>query len=126
MAVSLTIGIAFLLAGAWVILPFTIIEMTAVATCLFYCVRQCQRQEVITISEHTLRVERGLRRPVESWDYHRVWTRFMVRPAKHPWDPAVISIRSHGQDLEIGQFLSRRDKSDLVEQLRRVVSRMQG
>lgn len=123
--ISFSIGFAFLLAGAWVILPFSILEMFAVTVCLYYCVRQCHRQEVITITEHALRVERGGKRPVETWDYHRIWAKFMVRPARHPWDPAVVSIRCRGQDLEIGQFLSRRDKSDLVAQLRKVVARMQ-
>ncbi len=121
MAVSLTIGVGFLLMGAWVVLPYSLLEMSVLAACIYYCVRQCNRQEVITISEHRVQVERGVRMPSDRRDYHRIWAQFLVRPPRHPWDPEVVAIRSHGQELEIGQFLNRRDKLKLIAQLRRVV-----
>lgn len=121
MGLSFTIGIAFMLMGAWVVLPYAITEMTVLAACIYYCAKQCNRQEVITVSEHEVSIETGIRRPLESRNYHRLWAKFMVRPPKHPWDPLIVSIRSHGNEQEIGSFLSRRDKSSLIEQLRRVV-----
>ena len=121
MGISMTIGIGFMLLGAWVILPYSLLEMSVLSACIYYCARQCNRQEVITVSEHEVRIQRGIRTPVESWNYHRLWTKFMVRSPRHPWDPAIVSIRSHGMELEIGSFLSRHDKSNLIEQLRRVV-----
>lgn len=122
MGVSLSIGTAFLFAGAWVILPYSILEMVVLGLCIFYCVRQCNRQEVITISEHEVMIERGIYHPVQSWNYYRIWAQFMVKSPRHPWDPAVVSIRSHGAELEIGSFLSRRDKTQLIAQLKRVVT----
>lgn len=122
MAISLTIGFGFLLMGAWLILPYSILEMTVLALCIYYCVLKCNRQEVITISEYEVEIQRGIYRPMESWNFHRVWSQFLVKAPRHRWDPAVVSIRSHGKELEIGSFLSRRDKSRLIEQLRRVVA----
>lgn len=122
MAMSLTIGIGLAMMGAWVVLPYSLLEMAVLAGCIYYCVRQCNRQEVITISEHEVTVERGLREPEERRNWHRVWAQFLVKPARHPWDPDVVSIRSHGEEFEIGSFLSRKDKSQLIDQLRRVVA----
>ena len=121
MAVSLTIGIAFLLMGAWIILPYSILELSVLGACMYYCALQCNRQEVITVSEDKVLIERGSRTPSECWNYHRLWAKFLVQPPRHPWDPAIISIRSHGKELELGSFLSKRDKTELVAHLKRVV-----
>ena len=121
MGVSMTIAFGFLLAGAWLVLPFSIIEMTVVALCIHYCVRQCSRQEVITVSDFEVRIERGIRTPTESESYQRMWAQFLVQPPKHPWDPMTLGIRSHGQYSEIGAFLNRRDKYNLLAQLKRVI-----
>jgi uncharacterized membrane protein len=121
MALSFSIGTAFLLVGAWVILPYSAVEMSVLALCIYYCVRQCNRQEVITVSEHEVQIERGIRRPVERWQYHRTWARFLVKAPAHPWRPTVVTIRSHGKELEIGSFLNDPDKTALISQLKRVV-----
>ena len=121
MGISVSIGVGFLLMGAWLVLPYSMIEMAVLTACIVYCVRQCNRKEVITISEDEVLVQRGIYKPMEHWNYKRMWARFMVRAPRHPWDPAVVSIRSHGKELELGSFLSKRDKSALIEQLRRVV-----
>ncbi|MEX2327743.1 MAG: DUF2244 domain-containing protein [Pseudomonadales bacterium] len=126
MGISLSIGFGFLLLGAWLVLPYSLLEMAFLALCMTYCVRQCNRQEVITISEHEVLIERGISGPSEHWNYQRMWAKFMVKAPRHPWDPAVVAIRSHGKELEIGSFLSRRDKSALIEQLRRVVAGYSG
>lgn len=121
MGVSFTIAIAFLLHGAWLVLPYTTLEMTALFACLYYCVRQCHRQEVITVSEHEVHVERGYRHPEQQWHYHRLWAKFLVKKPRHPWRRVVVSIRSHGEELEIGSFLNDPDKRALVKELKRVV-----
>jgi uncharacterized membrane protein len=121
MCISIGIGIGFMLAGAWVILPYSILEMSVLGLCFYYVVRKCNQREVITVSEHEVLVQRGFHSPIESRNYHRMWAKFLVKPPKHPWDPEVVSIRSHGQELELGSFLSRGDKQRLIDALRRVV-----
>jgi uncharacterized membrane protein len=121
MGISVTLGISFLLMGAWLILGYSIIEMAVLAACMHYCVSQCSKREVITVSEHDVHIEKGTRRPSKSWDYQRLWAKFLVQHPRHPWDPAVISIRSHGKELELGSFLSKPDKYELIRQLKRVI-----
>lgn len=121
MAISLTVGIGFAFMGAWMILPYSILELSILALCIYVCVQKCNRQEVITVREHEVTVEKGIKTPSETWNYHRVWAKFVVKPAKHPWDGQVVSIASHGKELELGSFLNRSDKLELIASLKRVV-----
>ena len=119
--VSISISLSFLIAGAWVILPFSLVELVLLAFCIHYVAKQCARQEVITISEFEVLVEMGIRKPTKKACYQRIWSKFFVRPGKSPQDPEKVVIRSHGDELEIGQFLSKEDKLDLVRILRKTV-----
>ena len=120
MAVSMTIAIGFLLAGAWVVLLFSVIEMTVVALCIHHCVKQCTRQEVITISDFEVKIQQGIKKPSREQTFTRMWAKWFVQKPRHPWDPVSLVIRSRGEELEIGSFLNRSDKRDLVSELKRV------
>jgi uncharacterized membrane protein len=120
-SISLTIGVAFLAIGAWMVLPYSILGLLLLLVCVYYCLYQCGKQEVITVSQHDVRIEKGRKNPAESWAYKRLWARFMVQSPRHSLDPAVVSIRSYGHELELGSFLNKQDKLELIEQLRRVV-----
>ena len=57
MVLSLVISTGFLMAGAWVILPFSLLEIIIVGSCIYYSVNQCSRQEVITVTDHEVKIE---------------------------------------------------------------------
>ena len=71
-AVSMAIALSFLIAGAWVILPFSVIELTLLALCIHYVAKQCARQEVITISEYEVVVEMGIRKPTKKAPHFQI------------------------------------------------------
>ena len=120
--VSLSIALSFLIAGAWVILPFSLVELILLALCIHYVAKQCARQEVITISEYEVIVEMGIRKPTKKACFRRIWSKFFVRPGKRAQDPEKVVIRSHGDELELGEFLNKEDKADLIKILRRTVA----
>lgn len=120
-AVSLTIALSFLLNGFWMILPFTLLELGLLAACLHYCVRRTHRQEVLTFSDDELLVEAGLRTPERRHVFKRLFARFCVRRPRHPWYGTRIAVRSHGEEIEIGDFLSGDDKRLLISELRRMI-----
>ena len=121
-AVSMSIALSFLIAGAWVILPFSLVELMLLALCIHYVAKQCARQEVITISEYEVIVEMGMRKPTKKACFQRIWSKFFVRPGIRAQDPEKVVIRSHGDELEIGEFLNKEDKADLVRILRKTVA----
>jgi uncharacterized membrane protein len=121
LTVSLIMGVFFIYVGAWVILPFSLLELSVLLACMYYCLRRAQRQEVIRVTAEHVTIERGRREPEATKQFIRFWAQFVVTPARHPWSPCQVSIRSHGEEMELGGFLNKEEKSQLVSELRRVV-----
>ena len=121
MAISVTIGIGFLFAGAWLILPFSILEIAFLWLCIHYCVYRCYRQEIIIISTHEVVIEKGIFHRQEVRNFNRSWSQFLVKGPRRRGDTSTICIRSHGQELEIGSFLNQEDKTRLINRLHQVV-----
>ncbi|MFK7912547.1 MAG: DUF2244 domain-containing protein [Pseudomonadales bacterium] len=121
LAISLTVGIVFLLQEYWLILPFTLAEVALVAACLYYCVRRTHQQEVLTLTRDTVTLERGIRQPELQQQFHRYFTRFFVHPPRFRGHSQVIALRCKGEELEIGSFLSNSEKDELVAVLREII-----
>ena len=122
MVISLSIAVAFTLQGMWVILPFTVLEMSVLLACLYYCVRRTHIQEVLTFSPESLVLERGINRPQLRLEFQRYFTRFFVRGTRHPWYRKQIALRCRDREMEIGSFLSSDEKDDLIRQLRDMIN----
>jgi uncharacterized membrane protein len=120
MGVSMRFAFGFLFVGAWVILLFSILEMTVVALSVHYCVKQFKRPEVIRISDYEVNIEQKTQGPSQVQTFMKMRATWCVQKPQHPWGPVSPVIRCHGQELEISSFLKRRDKTDLVSHLRRV------
>ena len=108
--------------GAWVILPFSGIEILALTIALYVLARRNARQEVITVDKDQVIIERGITSPAENWRYQRLWSSFHVEKPAGTWSSPIISIRSHGKHLELGTFLNRRDKIKLINTLKYIVA----
>ena len=119
--VSIAIGTSFLLRGFWMILPFNLLELAIVGACLHHCVQRTHRQEVLTFSADELLIEQGRRAPEQRHVFKRLFARFFVRRPRHPWYGTRIAVRSHGREVEIGDFLNADDKTELISALRRMV-----
>ena len=121
LAISVTcgaIGIAFYIAGAFLILPFAGLEIILVGTCVYLVVKRSYKQEIITLTPEKLKIEKGISKPNQFWEYFRIWAFVVVEKPKHPWYPAHIVITSKGERVPIGDFLTEKEKLDLVDELR--------
>ncbi|MEQ8861368.1 MAG: DUF2244 domain-containing protein [Pseudomonadales bacterium] len=124
MAVSGSMATLFAYQGMWLILPFTVIEMSVLLACLYYCVRRTHLQEVLTFSPEYLVLERGVGRPERRDRFQRYFTRFFVRRPPHPWYRKRIALKCRDLELEIGSFLNNDEKDDLVVALRDMIARL--
>jgi uncharacterized membrane protein len=123
MCVSAIVATSFTMRGLWMVLPFSVLEMGVLTACLYYCVRRTHRQEVLTFSVDELVIEQGHREPERTYHFARFFTRFLVEPATHPWYEPTIAVQARGERVEIGRFLTRDEKKNLVTQLRWMVGR---
>lgn len=124
MVVSLSIAVTFGFNGIWIILPFTVLEMSVLLACLYYCVRRTHTTEVLTLTDRELVYESGIRAPTQRRTFDRYFARFQVTASRHPWYGKRVSLRCRKEQLEVGRFLSAEEKDDLVRHLRATIHRL--
>ena len=124
MAISLMIAVAFTAQGFWLILPFTVLEMSILLGCLYFCVRRTHTTEVLRLNRHELIFERGIHQPTQSFAFERYFTRFFVKPARHPWYRKKIELKYRDKAMEVGNFLCDEEKDELVRELRSVINKL--
>ena len=111
----------FALQGLWLIFPFAGLEVGALFICLYLRMRANITTEVITFDASSVLIERGHDKAEESWKYHRMWAKILVRNPTLRGRPKQVFIRSHGKELELGSFLNKKDKDILIKDLRHII-----
>ena len=120
----LAIGIGFAFAGATMILPFAGLVVIFVGVCVYLVMKQTYKQEVITLTQETLKIEKGEGKIDQVWEYFRMWSFVSVERPQHPWYPAHIVVTSKGERVPIGDFLNEDEKEELVSNLERIIQEL--
>jgi len=115
---SLTIATVFTLRGAWPILPFAGLELLALGGALYYVNWKLQYRHVITLSDDSVRIEKGFYNPIQSWQFPRRKTGLAITPEKHPWEGPGLTVHDSTESVTVGEFLSRDDSLELAKLLR--------
>ena len=122
--IALAIGVFFSLQGLWLVLPFSGLEMAALGYALYLTSRKVYRQEVITLDQNRTRVEKGVQRIDESWEFETPWLRFVDEPLGPSRRQRRLALGSHGNYVEIGHFLDNTEKDALAFQLKDCIIRV--
>jgi uncharacterized membrane protein len=122
MIISLTMAIAFLLQGYWMILPFTVLEMTFLLACFYYLIRRNQTQEVLSFAADQVVMEIGRNAPEVRHEWQRFFTKVLVEAPRHPWYPCRVALRHRDEEYEIGKYLNCEEKQTLITELKRMVA----
>ncbi len=122
--VSLTVATSFALAGYWPILPFAGVELLALGAALYVTARRGRYREVVRVGEHRIEIEKGYRGPEETWVFDRTWSEVVLDPPEHQWYPSRLVIRSRGDSVELGAFLTEPERKRLGRELQRCVGPM--
>jgi uncharacterized membrane protein len=116
-AVGFFAGIAFLTIGAWPITGFGVIEIG-----LFYLLfrlnyRSARQFERIRLTPSLLTVERhDLKGRVQRWSFQPYWLKVQLDEPSESDTPLLL--RSHGNALAIGRFLSPAERLDFANTLK--------
>lgn len=108
------IAIGFAIQGLWLILPFAGLEILALTTGLYICCLRNRQQEVITINQDKLIVEKGEKTPTESWEFERAWVNLELQQSKFQGHPSKLVVRSKGKETEIGACLTNNERQSLA------------
>ncbi len=129
-SISLLIAASFALRGYWMILPFSVLELSVLLACLWVCVRRGYRQEVIVLEPEMVTLQTGQRdaalQQADTRRFERFFTRFHVEPNRHPWRETRVLLRYRDERFEIGSFLSMDEKRELVSALKRGIRYVDG
>lgn len=115
-AVVLIIGIGFTLMGAWPVLPFAGLEMTAVAAVLYRLSRHAEDHDAIVIEGDRVTVTR--RRGRQEWrdDFQRYWTKITLE-RRRGWYPTRLTVGSHGRFVVIAAQVNEQERESLSRTL---------
>lgn len=120
---SLSIAIGFSLLGFWVILPFAGAEVMALGICLYSVARRCSQCEVISISESSVCIEKGIRHPSLRWELPRPWAQVNLIANACRSRRSQLFIGAYGKRIAIGDFLDEAERQRLAVELKRELSR---
>lgn len=112
---SLTVALAFALAGAWLVFPFAGLEIAAVAYAFYVNHCHAEDYESITIEGDQLAIEKHYHRSTTRAVFHRYWARIFLR--KDPGGNQRLWLRSHGKEVEVGRFMNSEQCLALAQQL---------
>jgi uncharacterized membrane protein len=117
-AVSLAIGSAFALLGAWPILPFAGLEMAAVCLAFRWMEGHAGDFERLTVDGDRVTIETVERKTLRRFEFNRHWAQVVLardRMSGH----VRLALRSHGREVEFGSHLSDAERAQLARELRR-------
>ena len=111
------ISLRFLIIGAWMIVPFTILDTLFVIIILRIVRNSNNRIEEIHCSSDQLIIYRGKGRSLQQWQFNPYWAKVIIKKNPHPWYPSRLLIRSHGKSVELGKYLTEEEKEKLAYEI---------
>lgn len=119
---SLGVGVILAFYGAWLVLPFAGLELSALGWALYRVNRKLQFRQVITLSAADVCIDEGRETPQRSWRLAREGTALAVTAEQHPWEGPRLAVYSRDHLVPVGDFLNREDALSLLALLRREIN----
>ncbi len=114
--VSAAVGGAALAAGAWPVTGYFGVDLLLLYIAFRCNARQSRRRELIRLDETGLHVRQiapnGRHR---DWRFEPYWVRVVVEDPVR--GPGTLTLRSHGQQLRLAQFLCQSERRELARAL---------
>ena len=118
----LTVAIYFAMAGFWPILTIAGIEVLILGAALWWTLRKTTARELVAIDERNVLIRKRSPGHDEEHEFSRYWTQVrLIKPASKLW-PNRLLLRSKGRSVEIGAFLTNRERRQLGRRLAEVIA----
>ncbi len=122
--VAFAVGLFFTLQGLWLVLPFSGLEMLALGIGLYVTSRKVYRREVITLDPECTRIEKGVQRADQIWEFKTAWVRVVDESRGGRGARRKLAIGMSGESVEVGSFLANWEKDALAFQLKDCIIRV--
>ena len=113
---SFTIGVVFLMMGAWPVLGFFGLDILLIYWAFRWNYRSAREFETVEISPKSLTLTRNsLDGSIDSIEFQTYWVRIFLD--EEPSGRTHLRLRSHGNEAKVGHFLSDDERQSLAEVL---------
>ena len=117
--VSLGLGAGFVVAGAWPVLPYSLLEITVLAVAFACLERRARDFERLTVDGDRVIVERVRGGRFVRHEWNRRWVRIETIAGRDGL-PTRMVLRSGGQACEFGAALAAARRVEVAQKLRRL------
>ena len=108
------------MAGAWPVLPYSLLEIGVLACAFAWCERHAEDWERLTVAGDRVVVEQARGSKRERREFNRYWLRVEVeRGRNRPASPRVV-LRGGGASCEFGHALPAQERLAVARELRRL------
>jgi uncharacterized membrane protein len=107
------VAIRFVLLGAWVILPFAVLEVCFLAAGFWLYERASRYRETVKLSRNSFLITQDGVHVRRSWRFNPHWVQVNLKLDPNDWYPSKLLIRSHGEQVEIGTCLTNQEREEL-------------
>lgn len=120
--VSLSMGILFLMVGAWPIFGFFGLDVALLYFAFRLNYRSALARETLRLDDAELEVQRiSPAGHIRRWSFQPTWLKVLHDDASDYPSPLVLA--SHGRSLEIGSFLNQPERSEVAKALTAALAR---
>lgn len=118
------IGVAFLSAGLWMVLPFAGLEAGVIIAVFYFLVyRHLGDHETVILEGEDLSIIKREGQSRKHYALPRYWTRVDIEPARYRGHPSRLLLQSQGRAVEIGEHMREEGRRALARQVRRMLGR---
>jgi uncharacterized membrane protein len=125
-AVTLAVNVGFYFSGAWLVIPFSGLELAVFGAALWVVWNASKRVEIITIDDDHVHVVQQRRRATLCKTFQRYWAKVILSRDRRDGYPSRLFIRSHGQTVELGAFLTNEEREELSNNLSNSINNQRG
>ena len=118
---SLAVAIAFAAAGAWPVLAWSAVELTALGVAFAVVERRARRWERLTVAGDRVIVERGNGSDRRVREFNRRWVRVEVGKRGAMQEPRLV-LRFAGEAIPFGEALPPGRRDEVARTLRRLTA----
>lgn len=123
LATEVGIGVAFLLKGAWPVLPFAGLEIIVIGIVLHVMSRHARDYELVVVDDLYLKIVRRQGKQKTQHRFQRYWAKVSLSRDTQKWYPSRLVVGSHGRFVEIGTWMDEDGRQALAHDLQQIIQR---
>jgi len=120
--VSFGLALGFAVFGAWLVLPYSVLEMTVLYLAFVWIDRHASDWERVSVCGDRVVVERERAGLQTRCEFNRYWARIDVENQGFNRAPR-LTLRFAGQSIAIGEELSAEDRGAVARDLKRLLAK---